>query len=656
MSVTTTVRSQRVGGPLRTPAPVILIVEDDAAISEMLREVMETEGYRVDIAVNGTDGLTRIEADGIDLVLLDLMLPEMGGLELCRRVRARQDRAYLPIIMVTALAGEAQRHAGFLAGADDYVTKPYNLDEVLDRVRAWVATRQRLVACFEVQTRLAAIVDCSNDAIIATSLGGMIHSWNPAAERLFGYRAEEVLGQSLRLLIPPDQAAELPALLQRIAQGERIADYETVRVRKDGRRLDVALSMAPLTGPTGRITGTSATCHDITERKQLEEQLRQAQKMEGIGQLAGGVAHDFNNLLTVINGFSELLTLQLAPTDPHRGPLEEILKAGERAAGLTQQLLAFSRRQALLPQVVDLNGIVADTEALLRRLLGEDIDLLAVLRPELGRVRVDPRQLQQVILNLAVNARDAMPQGGRLTIETANVELDAGYAGQHAAVSPGAYVMLAVSDTGSGMDAETQAHIFEPFFTTKEPGQGTGLGLSMIYGIVKQSSGDIWVYSEPGHGTIFKLYFPRVADEAEQPASPTPPVQAPSGTETILLVEDEAPVRSLARTVLEARGYAVLEASRGDEALRVAQHHRGPIHLLLTDVVMPGLGGPAVARLLTRVHPETQVLYMSGYTDAAVARHGVLEAGAALVQKPFTPRALAQQVRQVLDAPGGPTG
>src|SRR3954470_24383964 len=277
MSVTSTVRSQRVGSPLRTPAPAILIVEDDPAIASMLRDVLETESYRVAMATNGIDGLTRIEADGIDLVLLDLNLPEMGGLELCCRVRARQDRAYLPIIMVTALAGEAQRHAGFLAGADDYVTKPFDLEEVLDRVRAWVATRQRLVACYEVQTRLAAIVDCSNDAIIATTLGGMIQSWNPAAERLSGYRAEEVLGQSLGLLIPPERAAELPELLQRIAQGERIADYETVRVRKDGRRHDVALSIAPLRGPTGRITGSSLTCRDITERKQLEEQLRQAQ-------------------------------------------------------------------------------------------------------------------------------------------------------------------------------------------------------------------------------------------------------------------------------------------------------------------------------------------------------------------------------------------
>jgi len=375
------------------------------------------------------------------------------------------------------------------------------------------------------------------------------------------------------------------------------------------------------------------------------------QKMEAIGQLAGGVAHDFNNLLTVINGFGELLAVRLEPTDPRRALVEEILKAGERAAALTQQLLAFSRRQVMVVQVVDLNEVVADTERMLRRLIGEDVELITLPDPELGRVRADPRQLQQVILNLAVNARDAMPHGGKLTIETANVELDETYARQHAAITPGAYVMLAVSDTGHGMDAETRSRIFEPFFTTKEQGKGTGLGLAMVYGIVKQSNGDIWVYSEPGQGTTFKLYFPRV-DDAERPAPPGAPQEIPHGTETILLVEDEPQVRALARRVLEACGYTVLEAARGDEALQCCQQHAEPIHLLLTDVVMPGMGGPAVARLMARVHPEIKVLYMSGYTDAAVARHGMLEAGAALLQKPFTPTTLAQQVRRVLDDPG----
>ena len=386
---------------------------------------------------------------------------------------------------------------------------------------------------------------------------------------------------------------------------------------------------------------------DQSKQAQLEEHLRQAQKMEAIGQLAGGVAHDFNNLLTVINGFSELVLGRLAPDDPLRDPVEQIAKAGERAAQLTQQLLAFSRRQHLAPQELDPREVVVDLEKMLRRLIGEDVALAIAVQPGSGRVRVDGGQLQQVILNLVVNARDAMPGGGQITIEVAEMDLDDHYSGQHP-LQPGPYVMLAVSDTGCGMDAATQARIFEPFFTTKEPGKGTGLGLSTVYGIVKQSGGDVCVSSELGKGTTFKVYLPRVRSAAAGPRSLA--ATLPQGSETLLVVEDAAPVRALITRVLREAGYTVLEAESGDRALAVVADHAGPIHLLLTDVIMPGLSGrDLVARLRDR-RPGTRALYMSGYTGDAIIRQGLFEPGLDLLQKPFSAAALASAVRAALDA------
>jgi nitrogen-specific signal transduction histidine kinase len=388
---------------------------------------------------------------------------------------------------------------------------------------------------------------------------------------------------------------------------------------------------------------------DVTKSKELEKQYRQAQKMEAVGRLAGGVAHDFNNLLTAIFGYADLLAEDLASDHPGRSDLEEIRTAATRASALTRQLLAFSRQQVLQPVVLSLNDVVADIQKMLQRLLGEDVELHASLAPDLGNVRADAGQIEQVIMNLAVNARDAMPTGGKLTIETANVDLEEEYTKSHSPVLPGRFVMLAVSDSGTGMDEATKAKVFEPFFTTKEAGKGTGLGLATVYGIVKQSGGFIWLYSEPGKGAAFKIYLPRVDAPADLPPKAPELVATVAGTETILLAEDDDLLRPLAQELLTKLGYRVLVARDSAEALALARGHKGQIHLLVSDVVMPGGGGFELGKRLVAERPQLRVLFMSGYTDEAVVRHGLLERGLNYLQKPFTPAVLVRRVRDVLD-------
>lgn len=384
-------------------------------------------------------------------------------------------------------------------------------------------------------------------------------------------------------------------------------------------------------------------------RQQLEEQYHQAQKMEAIGRLTTGIAHDFNNLLTTINGFASLIQGELRPDDPLYEMVDMVLRSGQRAGNLVRQLLAFSRKQLIQPQVLNLNTVVAEMDKMLRRIIGEDIDLKTVLSPDLGQVKVDVTQIEQVIVNLVINARDAMPEGGRLTIETANVVRDDNYVAGHLGTQPGKYVLLAISDTGCGMSQEIKTHIFEPFFTTKEVGKGTGLGLATVFGIVKQSGGDIWVYSEIGVGTTFKIYLPCVEAPPQPQVHPEMRPEMPRGCETILLVEDDAGVRELIRQVLPKLGYTLLEAVNGQDALWAITHYPDSIHLVLTDVVMPGLSGKALAEELSRSWPELKTLFMSGYTDEAIAHHGVLNPGVAFLQKPFTPMGLARKIRSVLD-------
>ncbi len=461
-----------------------------------------------------------------------------------------------------------------------------------------------------------------------------------------GLKPDQVAGMSLQEYFETSDPAFLP-----IAAHRRAMTGEPVTFQVEWKGGSYACHVEPLRDAGGEVQGAICTALDVTDRKQLEEQFRQAQKMEAVGRLAGGIAHDFNNLLMVIQGYGDLLAERLQTGDPLRRNAEQIQMAAQRATSLTQQLLAFSRKQMLAPKVLNIQTVVADMEKILRRLIGEDIALTTSSARDLWLVKADRSQIEQVVMNLAVNARDAMPGGGRLTIETANVEIDASFSPLPAVLTPGKYVMLAVTDNGSGMDTETQAHIFEPFYTTKDKGKGTGLGLATVYGIVKQSGGYIWVYSEPGHGTTFKVYLPRIEEEVSI-LGHDHRIHAgalPRGSEVVLLAEDERGVRELSRQYLEMAGYEVIEAENGHTALELAAMHSGPIHLLMTDIVMPGINGRELAERVTRVRPEIRVLYMSGYTDQAIVHEGILEAGAVLLQKPFTLATLASKLREILD-------
>jgi two-component system, cell cycle sensor histidine kinase and response regulator CckA len=621
--------------------------------------------------------------------------------------------------------------------------------------------------------RLAAIVECSEDAIIAADLNGKVTDWNAGAEKMFGYSRAEATGMPVSIIAGTDRKHEPKEILARIRKGAGVMNQETVRIRQDGKHVHVSLTVSPIRNQSGRLTGSAAIVRDITERiemeaalrrseanfrsvienspygalrslldgrillanpavvrmlgyssesdllilnmntdvyrnpadrervieqsrnteylkdfevewkhrtgspimvrfsshvvrnqageidhfdmmvqditrqRNLEDQLRQAQKMEAIGRLAGGVAHDFNNLLGVIIGYSELALDRIEPASAVRSQVEQIRKAGERASALTRQLLAFSRQQVLDTKTLNLNAIISDMAQLLLRLIGEDIELQTKLDPDLHAIRGDQGQIEQVIMNLAVNARDAMPQGGKLIIETRNVMIEEDELQRRAPMIAGDYILLTISDTGMGMDAETQAHIFEPFFTTKARGKGTGLGLATVYGVVKQSGGYIWVYSEPGLGATFKLYLPRVLDKV-QASRPPDTATSQQRSATVLVVEDEPSLRTFTCTLLQENGYTVMEAGDGEEALALAGEYKQPIHLLLTDMIMPGMNGPAVAERLASLHPEAKVLFMSGYSG--FVSRGLVDPHAVLVSKPFTRDELLRKIQQILSS------
>ncbi len=640
-------------------SPRVLVVEDERIVAAALQKQLQQLGYEVPaLAYAGEEAVRLAKELRPDLVLMDVQLEgELDGVEAAARVRGLG----IPVIYLTAYSNRDTLERAKVTEPYGYILKPYEDRELHVVVETALYKHRCERALLERERWLAAVLNSIGDGVVATDREGRITFLNPKAEQLTGWRADDARGKPLEevfTLLHQETRQPVEAPVHR-AMRERtdvpMANH-TVLIARGGQERPVDDTATPILDGEEPLGGVMAF-RDVSERyrAQLEARtrdayLRQAQKMEAIGRLAGGVAHDFNNLLTVINGYTQVLQGMLAHHEKAQELLAQIHKAGERASALTQQLLAYSRKQLLQPRVVDVNAVIDDARTMLSRVIGEDVELTAVLAPNLPKVKADPGQLNQVLMNLCLNARDAMPTGGKLTLETRSILLETALSKGLFEMHPGLYVQVSVSDTGHGMDAETKAHIFEPFFTTKEQGKGTGLGLAMVYGIVKQSDGYIMVYSEPGYGTTFKVYLPAVTEDSEF-TLPSQAADVPGGTETVLLAEDEESVRSLTRLILERLGYHVLAASTGPEALQMAAAHPGPIDLLVTDVVMPGMSGRQVAQALRLRNPSLRVLYVSGYTDDAIVRHGVLESEAAFFQKPFSMNDFARKVRQVLDQP-----
>jgi PAS domain S-box-containing protein len=644
---------QPAAGNSRELPPTILIVDDMPDSRQALQTLLAGQGYALAFAEDGPRGLAMAVELVPDLILLDVMLPGMDGLEVCRRLRATHQLAEVPIVMVTALEDRDTRLQGIIAGADDFITKRLDGTELRARVRT-ITRLNRYRRLMRERARFERLVELIPSGLLLADATGTIGLANPAILQMLGMQQrEQLIGKSLLSLIEPAEREHWATVLGQAAAGATtVRQFETVLLRADGDQFPAEVDIGRFEGEDAALA--YVVVRDISSRRRLEAQLLQSQKMESIGRLAGGVAHDFNNLLTAILGYAEL-ALDTLPADMReREDLEQIYQAAQSATQLTKQLLAFARRQWIEPRLFNLNDLIGGLNKLLRRLIGEDIELVTLLADDLGLIRADFGQIEQVLINLAVNARDAMPGGGKLTIEAANVALDEGYVHAHPYAFSGACVMLAVSDTGIGMDETTRRNAFEPFFTTKELGRGTGLGLATCYGIVKQHGGTIELYSEPHRGTVFKIYLPRV--EGQAAALPQPPAHKamlPHGTETVLLVEDEAGVRGLIKRILEEQGYSVLEAVDGGEALRLVQSSDAAgltIDLLLTDVVMPNMGGRLVAEYLAPRYPAIKVLFTSGYAERGIVQHGQLNPGVPFLSKPFSAAALARKVREVLDS------
>jgi PAS domain S-box-containing protein len=642
----------------------ILHLEDEPNDAELIRETLERDGLicEVDVATGREEFLAALERGNPELILSDFSLPGFDGPSALRIVREKTPE--LPFILVSGTLGEEAAIESLRSGATDYVLK-HRLTRLGPAVRRAIEEaaerrkrRQVEDTLHHDRQFLRALLESLEVGVVACDAEGVLTHFNRAAREFHGLpdlggmpQLDLVRACLLRADGKTRMSDEdLPIL--RALRGERVRNAEGTLALPDAPPRSVLMGGRPLVDAQGRRLGAVIAIQDITERKQLEGQLRQAQKMEAVGRLAGGIAHDFNNLLNVITGYGEMLSDHFKEADPMHARVEQIKKAAQRAAALTRQLLAFSRKQVIEPRVIDLNALLADTDKMLRRVIGEDIELTTVEGKDLGRVKADPGQIEQIIMNLIINARDAMPDGGRIQIETANAELDAAYARQHPGARAGLYVMLGVSDDGVGMDAEIQSHVFEPFFTTKETGKGTGLGLATVYGIVKQNNGYISLSSEPGKGAAFQIYLPRVYENPEA-AQAREPALPPRGSETVLVVEDEDAVRHVVREALRQFGYTVLDTGDAEAGLRLAETHPGPIHLLVTDMVMPKMSGRMLAQQVQARRSDTRVLYMSGYTDSSIVQQGVLERGLAFLQKPFTLKALAAKVRQTIDATEG---
>ena len=644
----------------------LLIVEDreddaELLLLELARGGFDVDHERVQTAPAMADALAR---RAWDLVISDYSMPGFGALQALAVMR--ESGTELPCVVVSGTIGEESAVEALRNGARDFIVKGKlarllpAVERELQESRERAARREAERALRESEQQVRLLLDSTGEGIFGVDQQGRCTFANRAAVNMLGYSETGVLvGRAVHDILHRARAdgarcPEQDCPLRRVLAADEAGylDDESLD-RADGVRLIAEMRLFPVMRDGQRV-GAVASFVDVGHRKRLEAQLRQAQKMEAIGSLAGGVAHDFNNLLSVILSYSDMLLEGLKVGDPMRADLEEIKKAGERASVLTRQLLAFSRQQLMQPRVLDLNQVLNGLQSMLRRLLGEDVELSLLTARVVGQVRADPGQIEQVVMNLVVNARDAMPVGGKISIETDNVELGPDYAAAHIGVTAGPYVMMAVTDTGTGMDAATQARIFEPFFTTKEKGRGTGLGLSTIFGIVQQSDGHIWLYSEPGKGSTFRIYLPRIDGVVEAIEGPPSAPVTLRGNETVLLVEDAEQVRAISRTILRRNGYNVLEGANGGEAFLTCERYTARIHILITDVVMPRMSGRELAERVAPLRPEMKVLYLSGYTESTIVHHGMLDAGIAFLQKPIVPESLLRKVREVLD--GGKPG
>ncbi|MDB5102619.1 MAG: hypothetical protein JWP91_308 [Fibrobacteres bacterium] len=653
----------------------ILIIDDSPEDREVLKRFLEEDdqvSYEILEGDYGEQGIQLCLLEKPDCVLLDYQLPDMDGLEVLDQIADKKALSRFPVIMITGSGDEVTAVKAMKSGAFDYLVKERitagSLKKVIRQALEKIQTNLKLeertfilkMKNQEMQrlsSKLQKVLESNIMGVFFWNKDGIIIDANAAFHSLLGYGPGELLATPTRWrdLTVGEMDYRNEAGLRTLADTGTMEPYEQLLLHKNGNQVDVYLGFAFLEGPEGE---SVAFCLDITQRKkfehalrQSENQLRQSQKMEAVGKLAGGIAHDFNNLLTSITGFTSLSRASLEASHPVQEYLQEVAKAAERAAALTHQLLAYSRKQVIAPKVSNLNDIVSNMDKMLQRVIGEDIDLLTVPGKDLWLTRIDPGQLEQVILNLAINARDAMPKGGKLVIETANAQIKAFQPGMPAEMAPGPYIRLAISDTGAGMSQAIQEQIFEPFFTTKPVGHGTGLGLSMVDGIIKQSGGHILVSSSPGQGASFKIYLPRLpADqEAVEPIAGPSVEAARPGKEAVLVVEDEDTVRRLVKHVLQTYGYNVLEAANGVEAEKLASDPGLTIDLLLTDVIMSHMGGRELAQKLMKSRPGIKVMYMSGYTDDAIVQHGVLESTAYFIQKPFSPQSLLLKIREVLE-------